>query len=268
MSNLAPVARVDKNGHVVTRHMKLDEGVKPAVMLPPVTLTSNKENLSVDDANRKLLDTVYGDESDDNLFENHVPGLKVIREFSGDTCINDILTLLQSDSEAGNRELRRVAQKAIAHATETAQYDRESARFDNSVFEEGGFYESDFKRSWAVADVYGSLGEVDMSPERVKEVRIAMDNLRNNITYRGRNMLSPTAQYWRGMTALHESRVSDFPTDEARAEARDFVKWAGERDDIALVIDTARERKTVNVRIIGAIIDIGRDVPTLIDGAL
>lgn len=267
MSNLYPVARVDKNGRVVTRHMKIDGNDHHISALPPVALSASGMEIK-ELFDRNLLELVYGNEDSDLLFETNAPGLELLKELRNEECLEDIATLLQSDSEAGNQELRRVAREAISKATEASLYDRESSRFDSMVFDDGGCYYTDFKRAWAVADVNGALGRTELTPEYYKKFQIDMDKLRNSITYHGRNMLPPTPQYWRGMTALYESNINDFPTEESRTEARDFVKWAGEQQEIALIIDAARSRGTLNVDTLRSVVNIGKDVPALIDGAL
>jgi hypothetical protein len=85
----------------------------------------------------------------------------------------------------------------------------------------------------------------------------------------GRFGLSPTnTEYWRGVTALKLSGAKNTMLVALDGEDMDFIEWAGKHDDIALVINTAMERRTINVETLKHVTDNDSVVSAMREGIL
>jgi len=86
--------------------------------------------------------------------------------------------------------------------------------------------------------------------------------------------------YWRGLSAFFLSKVVYRNSKELRARAQfkarydfygevdEFIEWAGKHKDISAVIETAKERKTINVAALESIMRQGTVTTSLGSGAL
>ena len=67
-----------------------------------------------------------------------------------------------------------------------------------------------------------------------------------------------TDEYWRGRAAVALTGI--YPDGRERRDLTPFISWAGEHKDIARVIDTAKERNTINIEVLAGVLEQQRSI--------
>lgn len=134
-------------------------------------------------------------------------------------------------------------------------------------------------RQWSVGNIIEETGS-DHDEDVI--LLSSIDNWSQNIRTSDFPSSVPygTEEYWRGVTALAMSKVRHRDAKDARTRAKikarydfysdvdEFIPWAGNHTDIRLVINTAKERKTIRVSDLESVISQGQYVPALSTAAL
>ena len=259
---LIPTPRTDKNGNTVIRHMKPEavssSARKPIPAVSSVTQQPHQSSAEVGLDNKQIISIV-----------NRIPHIK------HDVAVDEnLLNLMRDCGEEnfaraseyltkGTEQARDMAKKAFGFSIEdfanaTADPDDPYGE-DKAEHYVGGALESQVAMSWTVGNVADEIGYTD----NVSALKGSVAYCNAQLNYTNRSIITDP-KYWRGMVAL---AIADHEEKADKRDCRAFISWASERSDLAVVIQTAKERGTVKPDVLTAILDQGLAAP-LQQGAL
>lgn len=127
-------------------------------------------------------------------------------------------------------------------------------------------------RSWAIGSITDDLGRLFFNGRNLEPILDELIGMRDMLYgYDGQPDYSRDTDYWRGMCILYgiwsEIEVN-FNTDSEREDAHEFVLWVGKRPDPRAIVDLCRDHKTIAVTTLETLLDLSKDSPVLINGAL
>jgi hypothetical protein len=133
-------------------------------------------------------------------------------------------------------------------------------------------------RNWNVSNVLEETEAPDEFGQTLRDVGASHDYFAwTDYSFKGETV---SDEYWRGLTALKLTGVEFQPAPDRRARARvrdeysfheksfEFIRFAGEHNDIRIVTQTAKERQTIDVSTLSKFIGGDSGVPAVSAGAL
>lgn len=249
MSNLIPTPRTNKNGVTSIRHMKPEHPGTPAAHAALASIAPAAPQAPASISNKRVISMLK------NSF--NMP----------DTAIEVCLDYMRSDNEEtiplavhlmsnGNEDARRMAHNIFYQAIR---------RLDNARYEEetDEFWYEKCEASWSDS-LQPELAMVWAVGETIDETETSTSwaTLRTSATYFNNALMvdaghgdekSPTStEYWRGISAL---ALANELEKGSMDEWREFVEHAGTHDDLKSLVNTAKERGTVNVESLRSIME-------------
>lgn len=204
--------------------------------------------------------------------------LKLLRKDHNAT-VPLIKRLMSAGTPAAHKRVASTMSRAFSHIHEAHHY---AANDDSWEYRCDWVWSPDLApellKHWNYGNVAEELGgDIDEAVviSAIDSVRHGM--LGSDVEF---TVLPTTDAYWRGVMALALAKVPFRATKEMRLRAQikarrayyeqvdEFVQWAGTHPDIALVIKTTKERRTINVSDLEAIMGQCTGVPALVVGAL
>jgi hypothetical protein len=251
-SHLVPTQTVDKNGVLTTRHMNTSKpSASKQPRIPAITLAPTD---TTDDTSVARLGTL--------IYGGHVTMInaKIIERLdeSDKTATPLLVNLLTTGSEDTRSQVRMALATALYDLVTwqgTAAY---SGPWTNQNYDP---WAQNIKHkaisAWHAMSVIEETGRVD-TPEEVAKAMEQIDWFLHPLSTRGDRSDFPT--YWRGVAAAALSNVE--PTDKNRKDAFQFPVWAGNHEDVARVIEIAKERQTFNIPTITEIMGMQDEAAT------
>jgi hypothetical protein len=133
-------------------------------------------------------------------------------------------------------------------------------------------------RNWNISNVLEETEDAAEFGQTLRDVGASHDYFGwTDYPFKGE---TASDEYWRGLTALKLTGVEFRPAPDRRARARvrdeysfheksfEFIRFAGEHDDIQIVTKTAKERQTIDVATLRECISGDSGVPAVSAGAL
>lgn len=244
-NHLTPTPVVDKNGVLTTRNKKADTAPSAkAPSIPPVSVTpapSYKEG-SVE----HLRSLIYG--KDANGFNK---GYISLMEDDDKKIIPLAIRLLTTGSDVAQSQVRATLESALYRLADA--YDRsdeDELWMDRCRDARSPYIKHDMLTAWTTSNIIDEL-ELSENPAILRNKVMYIDEALATILDR-----SGDEKYWRGLAiaALTDVKVDRYnPQDGSLKNARVFAPWAGDHQDPARLIKTAKERGTLHVR---SLIDI------------
>lgn len=260
-SPLTPVTITDKNGVVTVRHKKVAQQsatVRAIPSAPPITSPSQSAGMS----NGEIIEMakLRGIDMSGDL-------LDTMRDYDDGGSVDAASRYFQTGSETGRGMAFMsfcAAYSFLKEAHKDASSDEDWA--DNCPESFGAELESKVVASWAAGNVLEeSGGVVAGKPMYAASLRYFNRHLyANDPRYYSHYCDNTDPAHWRGIAMLC---LADNEEKASESDQRNFATWVAERDDLALVLRTAKERGTVNVETLSAIIEQDVAVP-LQHGAL
>lgn len=218
-NSLIPTQRVDKHGRTVIRHMKSDPAPVDRKPIPSVALpVTSSRNAPMTDSE------IAAAISRDGMVINE-DTIHIMRDYDGGHGVDSASRFLIT----GNGTAKQMAADDFFHA---ANYVQSEQAQDSQGAELLGNVVS----AWAAGSV---LEETAMELEYP---------LTGNMRYRHYKMFqdvpSDDPAHWRGLAALE---LADPYNTSSLKDSQEFVKWAGQHNDIAQIVRFAVERETINV---------------------
>lgn len=260
MNKLIPTPRVDKNGRTVIRHMKADEAPAKAPAIPAVTMPKQTPKGRVEDVAALLIQ--HGKTSMDS------PDMAMYLRYLDDDN-ETTLPLFKRLLSTGEPEAQGVVARFL---NETLEAIKEAGNDSYDPFDEDG---EDYEEHWnwhdncpevwfptsshaalrlwnavTVMNESGYTGDKNDIYYAISEMEMSLPEMDPRD-----NKESLTNRYWRGTVALAVGGMNIKREDsENRERIPEFISWAGRHDDIATVIRTVQERKTIDTQMLEEII--------------
>lgn len=254
MKNLVPTPRTDKNGVTRIRHMKPEQAsTGSASSIPAVTAPASP----VQDFDNAYVTRLINDRFAVNP-ERIGMCLDYLRA-EDKSNIPFAVNLLTT----GSRQARQLAHEAFYLALVDMDESHESLEREDDEF----WYEKcpgswkerlqpRMTQAWCLGNVVdeANLG-AEINALKMGEVIMAASDYQHNALsetqYGAAPPLTTDQDYWRGVSALTLAHGQP----EYSAEALEFAEWAAHHDNLALIIETSKERKTINVELLKSIVE-------------
>lgn len=227
MNNLIPTPRTDKNGRVVVRHMRGQDENDKGRGLPPVSLPEAQVAFP---SNEQIVDMIFGS-SDHELVSR---ATQYLESYAVPKVIEAFIALVDLGSPGGTEGARRFLDEKMSSAIlfQTIMSPR---------------YTPQIMSVWAINEVREKAGipfdqreEYDALEDiRITRQRIRVDHLRHDD-------VASDLNHWRGVAAFHWAGFDSGPEEWSVEDTRRFIEWAGDHDDIGMVVRIAKKRSIRN----------------------
>lgn len=183
---------------------------------------------------------------------SHINGILNRLCTSNNNLVLTAIKLLQKGSLTG----RELARRSLADSIDDTIYELQ--------YNDGDHYQPDtgvtsrMHQAWSCGNV---IEEASIPDEDREDLGLIFSILRGSY-----NNPNDAEWYWRGVAALAFTDL--WINEEALDRDFDFIEFAGTHDDIALVISTAKERHTLNCKLLQAVISQSSGNRPLCSGSL
>lgn len=190
-----------------------------------------------------------------------------------------ITRLLSTGTHSGRERVKYLVRSALRGVQ--AQYKTSHLNLDwklNCATALSPHLSAQIIRNWNISNVLEETEAPDAFGQTLRDVGVSHDYFAwTDYSFKGETV---SDGYWRGLTALKLTGVEfqSSPDRRARALARDeysfheksfeFIRFAGEHNDIQLVTRTAKERQTIDVATLMGCISGHSGVPAVAAGTL
>lgn len=193
---------------------------------PQVSLSTESSAMPSEDG---LVEMLFGSSPDPEFvlkFKMYLERLPL----SDSGMIPTFVTLADLGSPGGTDSARRFLSEKL-----------ESAVLFNSVLHPR--YMGHLLRAWAIGEVRDAAG-IPFEQRGEYEIIEGISGIRSLLKQdrEFHNDVEVDLPYWRGITALHLTNLNLFVEDEGIETAKQFIEWAGHREDIGTVVRLAKER--------------------------
>jgi hypothetical protein len=268
-SHLIPEPRTNKNGVTSVKWVAPDETAPASTKRLPAPGVVKQRALEPHEDNEVMIGLVYGS-SESDVPRNSMPEIMDVIRQDDPTVLPFVHELLTTGTKTGQLMVKAAFRDDVSGiAGALSERGRDENWMDMCSW--GTDITSAAMRGWSCGNVLEESGlEVTESLARatrngvykIDSTRMAQDGWE-------RFGLSPTnTEYWRGVTALKLSGSKNTMLVALDGEDMDFIEWAGKHDDIALVISTAMERRTINVETLKHITDNDSVISEMREGIL
>lgn len=246
---LVPEKRTDKNGVTSTRWVKPSTAVETAHSLPqPQVAIQQLPQVS----NETLLNLMVSERFKRGLHESQLPdlnsGLDLIREDDP-----SILALAEELMTSGSGRARSIAAEHLygmaLGITEAIRKVRDEPQYYPDGWQAECVWGQEVKSAlisgWSLGSVMDETETVTNDDEEEFDIVDHIKEIHSDLSGDNRELYErQDLPYWRGVAALgiaYHAGVTGYNVDVLR-----FVEWAGAHEDIKYVIDSVKERRTVN----------------------
>lgn len=256
MSNLIPTPRIDKNGRTVIRHMKPEDTTQKTPVIPAVAVPEQTPQQRV----REIIDLLQGGSMD------HADLAMYLRYLDDDN--SKTLPLFKKLLTTGTPQ----AQRAVESYLHEVIGDIKEAGDGGSSYDEDEMDDYDDHWNWIdrcpdawhphsthnalriwntfnVMDEHGIEGNRYEIIHRITE----LGTMHNDLD----PMMNPESmrnRFWRGAAAAAIG-TEERNTERAQwGHIKEFVQWAGRHEDIAIVINTVKERRILHPEMLDQVI--------------
>lgn len=268
-NHLIPEPRTNKNGVTSVKWVSPDETAVTTAKALPAPGAVKQHVPEPHEDNKVMIGLVYGvsesDVSEGTLHEI----MDVIRQ-DDPTVLPFVHELMTTGTETGRKMAKASFRDDISGiAGALSERNRDENWMDMCSW--GTDITSSVMRSWSCGNVLEESG-VDLTESLARATSngvYKIDSTRMSQDGWERFGLSPTdTEYWRGVTALKLSGSKNTLLMTLDDDDMDFIEWAGKHDNIALVINTAMERRTSNVETLKNVTDNDSVISVIREGVL
>lgn len=254
---LIPTPRTDKNGRTTIRHMKPEKHTAGTKLIPVVQMPSSQTpepGLS----NERVMELIANSRGIFAGMHLDISSLDAIRVYNPDSFARASAYL-----DNGSPKARSMAVTALCKSVNNflSAFSSEYQSVSSTAHSYLDTMESEVVMSWAVGEVIDETGRTE-DHNRVVGAAVILESMLNS--HRNGVSRSVDPEYCRTIAVLTLACQGQERLDSERIE---FLQWVTGRDDLRLVIETARERGTVNVGVLSEVLDRGI-TPPLREGTL
>lgn len=270
-TNLTPVPRTDKNGRVITRHMKTAVASGSAVTIPPVQPPAAPVTNVMERAT-DLFTAVYGSKENSAISRNNKQAIYFMNK-QHPKLLETVNTLLAKDDRGGSNSVRMFMMESLSALGDQFGLSDDPDALTLSYTEGlNTEMEETLVRAWAVGSMRSEFTGTRYNDFYDNDFLDGLAGMRlmvygNNTDHHPKK--ETDTDYWRGVTALYYTNPDGFfETPEEREEGHQFIEWASKHEDINLAIHTAIERNTINVAALEGILTQEVHAPAMAKGIL